>query len=299
MKTFLTGSEGFIGKHIKASLEQQGHKVTPFDMAASVLEDITNYSAVYNAMQRCDSISHHAAWVLVEHGLDYPFHENMVNVGGTVNVLQAAYKRGIRNVVVASSMAARYNWWTYGVTKKCVELYSDWFTKYRGLNVACLRYAIVYGRGEWFGRVLTRFVKNALENKPLIVFGSGKQYRDWIHIDDVVRAHNMALENFDLKGIFEVGTGETYTIEQLATLVKEITGSKSEIIYKDVPEGATLEEDQEYWVQDVTKQHLRLPFELDGFKCDKSLFIPSWEPQISLEEGIRKVVEQDCLTWDS
>lgn len=306
MRILLTGSAGFIGRNIQSSLKDK-HQIVTFDIKESPLEDVTDFETVYNAAYGCSAISHQAAWVLVEHGLDYPLRENMINVGGTINVLQTAFKRGIGKVVVASSVAAQGSWWTYGVTKSCVEEYCDWFSKYRGLNVACLRYAIVYGRGEWFGRVLTRFIKSALEDEPLLIFGSGKQYRDWIHVDDVITAHNMALERTDLKGTFEVGCGETHTIEEVARLVKEITNSKSEIIYaKNLTEGSVLEKGEKTWITDIRTSHMRLPYELEGFKCDKNKFIPGWTPTLPLAEGIEKVVAEiragsiyDFYKWQS
>ena len=176
-------------------------------------------------------------------------------------------------MVLASSLAANdVKWGTYGTSKRCIELYADSFRQLRGLKIACLRYAIVYGEGEWYSRILPKFIKLALNDEPLMIFGNGKQRRDWVHVNDVVKAHRIALDR-ELSGVYEVGSGNPATIKDLAHIIIDVLDSKSDIIYK----------------KQITPSGSR------SHSADVNKFIPNWKPKITLKKGI----EQATKWWKS
>ena len=183
-KIFLTGGAGFIGSHIVESLLKEGAKVTIYDNFSSgsmenlkaiegqvtiIKGDILDYPALEAAMRGHDLVSHQAAQLEILKCVDDPLWDLQVNTGGTVNVLRAAKSVGVRKAVLASS-ACVYGQtdadqqtedhptqpnWAYGVSKLAGEHYARIYMTDYGLPVVNLRYGIIYGPREWYGRVFT------------------------------------------------------------------------------------------------------------------------------------------------
>ena len=159
------------------------------------------------------------------------------NLVGTINVLNAARIAGVGRVVNASSAciygqavdppseedAAPHDPnWSYGASKLAAEKYGQIFSNDYGFAVHSLRYGITYGPREWYGRVLTIFLKRLSEGKAPVVFGAGEQLRDFVFVDDVVRIHRACIES-GLRGAqsFNGGTGIATSVSQLARLACE------------------------------------------------------------------------------
>lgn len=312
-KVFLTGGAGFIGSHIAESLVAQGAKVTIYDNFSSGLEenlaalqsrtriirgDICDYQSLEEAMRGHDYVNHQAAQLEILKCVDDPLWDLKVNTGGTVNVLRAAQKNGIKKCVLASSAcvygqteetAQREDHptnpnWAYGVSKLAAEHYSRIYETDYGLPCVNLRYGIVYGPREWYGRVLTIFLKRMYERKPLVIFGDGEQRRDFIFVEDVVRMNDVALKSDAASGkVYNVSTGVGTTIKTLANLVVETAGPL-EIIHEDVAEGSFSS-----WMPD----RIRLPAELKAMTLDptKAKAELGWETKISLEVGVRRQID--------
>ena len=306
----VTGGAGFIGSHIVESLVQLGARLKVYDNFSlgtyenlqhiqkhiEIIEgDILDYDLLLREMRGVDFVSHHAAQLEIFRSNKDPYDDLQTNTVGTLNVLRASRECRIQKVINASSACIygqvngitsenhypRPNW-AYGVSKLAAEKYCDIFNDYKDLPIVSLRYGITYGEREWFRRVLTIFLKRVLLNLPPVIFGDGKQIRDFIYVGDVVRLHNLCLESEVANGkVYNVGTGEGTTIEQLAQEVVNVSGKKLDIIYENTPEGEFSQ-----LVPDKKRNDAELKVMLlDVSKAKAEL---DWEPSTPLREGLHK-----------
>jgi UDP-glucose 4-epimerase len=317
-KNFLvTGGAGFIGSHIVDKLLEEGaNKVFIYDNFSSgnkenishlrnnkrvvvVQGDILDYDNLCKVMRKVDVVSHHAAQLEIFRALSDPLEDLKTNVIGTLNVLRAALKYKVQKIINASSACvygqARYlpedeahpkrPQWPYGVSKLSAEKYCTMYYEFYGLPIVNLRYGIVYGPREWYGRVLTIFIKRILENKPPVIFGEGQQTRDFIHVSDVARAHNLCIESEKAIGeTYNVGTGVKTTIKELAELVIKVLGKPLNPIFENPHEGD---------FSRLVPYRRRIPGELLNMVLDikKAREELGWKPKVKLEEGIRTEID--------
>lgn len=148
-----------------------------------------------------------------------------------------------------------------------------------GLKITNFRYGIVYGPKEWYGRVLTIFLKSALKNKPIIIFGNGNQVRDFVFVKDVVDMNIRCFENDKSSDeIFNVSTGIGTTINDLAKDIQKVVNKKLQIIHENIKEGA----------KSKYSNRIRLPMELKKLiqSPKKAKKIVNWEPTTQLQDGL-------------
>lgn len=314
-KVLVTGGAGFIGSHIVESLIGRCKKVIVYDNLYSgdlenlkyiksqkldiVKGDILDYTKLRECMEDVDVVSHQAAELEVFTGILNMPHDLEVNAMGTLNVLKAAMDSGCKKLIYASSAGvygqAQYTpqpethtinpHWPYGVSKLSGEKYCSMMWNLYGFPTVSLRYAIVYGPREWYGRVLTLFIKRCLEGKPPIIFGDGEQIRDFIYISDILDAHNEAIENEEANGrVFNIGSGIGISINELATLVINSINPGIKPIWDNPLEG------EESQLQPGRK---RLVGELREFVLDISYArsVLHFSPKIDLPEGVANEVE--------
>ncbi len=316
MRVLVTGGAGFIGSHVAERLAEEGHEVVVYDNFSTgsmenirhllsmsnvkvVKGDVLDLDALMRAVDGCDAISHHAAQLEIGSAIRDPAADARVNIEGTINVLEAAVRRGVGKVVYASSAGVygealrlpqdeehpKRPSWPYGVSKYAGELYCLQYSQFYGVKTCALRYGIVYGEREWFGRVLTMFIKRAvLENKPPVIFGDGRQTRDFIYVKDAVELHNLLLEgDHDGFEAYNAGSGVATTIRDLADLVIELSGNDLEPVYEDPPEGGC----------SLITGRWRIPKELRNLQLDitKAVKKTGWKPETSLREGVRREIE--------
>ena len=316
MKIFVTGGAGFIGSHMVESLVRQGAKVKVYDNFSSgllenlgevaqdveiVTGDILDTARLEKEMKGFEMVSHQAAQLEITRCLDNPLHDLEQNTIGTLNVLNAALQNGVVKVVNASSACtygqARYvpedeehpqvpNW-AYGVSKLAAERYGRVFAETHGMSVVSLRYAIIYGEREWYGRVLTIFLKRLLAGLPPVVFGEGAQERDFTYVGDVVRLHERCLELDEIRNeSFNVSTGVATSVRDLALAVAELARQENrsigDIVFEAVSVGGRS--------QLVENERLRLPQELEKMVLspEKAGRLLGWKPEIMLKEGLRR-----------
>ena len=180
-----------------------------------------------------------------------------VNVLGTLNVLEVARHSKVRKIVYSSSAAIfgelRYlpidemhpvePDSPYGVTKLAGEKHCLCYSRLYDMSIVCLRYFNVYGRNQRYdpyGNVIPIWTHNALSGRPLTVYGEGNQSRDFINVEDVALANVMAGEKEKLSGAFNIGTGISITINDLAGVFKDIYSDSVQIVYQPPRKGEVM-----------------------------------------------------------
>jgi nucleoside-diphosphate-sugar epimerase len=308
MQVLVTGGSGFIGSNLAERCIREGHSVVVFDDFSTGrkenLDGIKDHPAfvliegtildrlhLSEVMQEfgIEVISHQAARPSVSRSVEDPLATNEINVTGTLNVLKTAMDCGIRKVVVAISSSVYgdtpelpkretmpYNPQSpYAVSKVTKELYLKVFHDVYGLGTVGLRYFNVYGRRQDptsdYAAVIPKFVTAALKGSEITIEGDGEQTRDFTYIDDVVEA-NMAgfLQDEAAGRSFNIAYGERISILELARKIIEITGSKSQIVFKEKRKG-----DIRHSVADVSYARKYLRF----------------QPRYNLEKGLLKTID--------
>ena len=261
MKVLITGGAGFIGKYLVKSLLEKNNSVTIFDnfsnstknsidflieMGAKVIEgDITNIQDLQSVIKDHDIVVHLAAKISVSESINNPAETFRINVDGTNNVLTACEKNHVKKIIISSS-AAIYGESLpddklteesvmnpispYGESKMQMEQNVKEFASKHNIDCVVLRFFNIYGIGQSpeYAGVITKFKKNIVEEKPLQIFGDGLQTRDFVAIYDVIQSiHNAVV--YDKSGIFNIASGKTVTIKELAEQMISLSGKKLEI----------------------------------------------------------------------
>ena len=255
----VTGGAGFIGSHIVKELIRQGQKVTVLDNLSGgkldnlspvqdkiifIQGDICDFDTVKKACQGVNYVLHLAALISVAESMAKPQETAQINVQGTVNVLEAARQCGVKRLVFSSSAAvygtrpelpykedtpidcqSPYAWSKQAGAELC-QLY----TKAYGLEAVALRYFNVFGTGQnpnsAYAAVIAKFMQLAAENKPLGIDWDGLQSRDFVNVKDVVQANLLAATKGVPGEIYNVASGRTYTLLELADTIERVSGRK-------------------------------------------------------------------------
>ncbi len=301
MKLLVTGGAGFIGSHLLQYLDkQQEHETVVFDnlstgSAKNVPEgiklcvgDICDAAAVDKlfAAERFDAVIHFAAQTMVPYSLQHPQEDCNINLLGLLNILEACRKYKVKTVVFSSSAAVYGDnpnipltedlpllpTSCYGITKMTSEHYLRVYHDLYGLNSIILRFANVYGErqgegGE--GGVISIFCKLLVQDKPLTVFGSGEQTRDFVYAGDIAQAAAKALTLTGFN-IINISTGRETSLNTLLCAFKNACGHDFTVNYAPERNG-------DIYRSVLSNQHLK---ELLGF-----------EPKMDIEHGIPKTYE--------
>jgi UDP-glucose 4-epimerase len=261
-RALVTGGAGFIGSNIVGELFRRRYAVTVLDnylsgyrtnltpySGARVIEgDVRDPVAVREAMRECEVVFHLAASVGNKRSIDHPIDDAETNVLGTIRVLEAARRNGVRKIVVSSSAGVFGELRTlpiredhpiepdtpYGATKLCEEKLALAYAKLYDIEAVALRYFNVFGpnqRFDAYGNVIPIFVFQMLRGEPLTVFGDGEQTRDFVHVNDVVQANLRAADAAGVSGAFNVGSGRRISINHLVGLIKEVSGMTPTVRY--------------------------------------------------------------------
>ena len=263
-KVVVTGGAGFIGSHIVEYWAKQNADVFVLDNLRSGFEknlngfenvtfvrgSITDKDVVFSVLENADYVHHLAAMISVPESVENPFECVSINVNGLLNVLEASAKHKIKKIVHSSSAAVYGDnpvspktismkpepKSPYGITKLDGEYYLQSYLENFGLQTISLRYFNVFGPRQdpksQYAAAIPIFVNNALQNKEIIIYGDGKQTRDFIFVKDVVAANVLAATTENVNGTFNVACGSAISINQLVKLVLELTNSKSHIRYE-------------------------------------------------------------------
>jgi UDP-glucose 4-epimerase len=254
-KALVTGGAGFIGSNVVRLLVEEGYDVVVLDNLTtgyranlerfpgiSLIEgDVRDTAAVEGAMRGVETVFHLAASVGNTRSIESPVEDSEVNVIGTLRVLEAARRAGVRKIVCSSSAAIFGELKQlpiaedhpcepdspYGVSKLAEEKHCLAYAKLHDMEAVCLRYFNVYGvnqRFDAYGNVIPIFAHHMLKNEPLRVFGDGEQTRDFVNVRDVARANLLAARARGVSGAFNIASGESITINRLIELLRAAFG---------------------------------------------------------------------------
>lgn len=260
MRITVTGGAGFIGSHLVDRLIEDGHTVQVIDnlytgnkefvhSKAQFVELDIRDSKLYSVLEefRPDYIFHEAAQTEVSTSMSDPMLDCDINLMGLINLLNAAVKLDVKKFLMPSSAAVYGNLDTlplneemignpssfYGLTKLTTEHYLRIYHEAFGLPYICYRYSNVFGPrqgngGE--GGVISIFAKAIVQGSPIIIYGDGKQTRDFIYVDDVVEANILGMQH-QVTGIYNVSTGLSSSVNLLVDEFRNISGKDIEVVY--------------------------------------------------------------------
>ena len=255
----VTGGAGFIGSHITDRLLREGARVrvldnfstgNPDNINPALVDirrgDVRDEGDVNQAVRGVDIVFHHAAQINPARAVENPLEDFEINARGTLNLLWASRKAGIKKFIMASTnvygnaepgeLAESYPTLStresllspYAASKVCGEAYLKVFNDELGLNTVRLRYFNVYGPRQTIkseSGAVAIFTLRALAGKPIIIFGDGNRTRDFVYVGDVVEANiRAARDDQAAGGVFNVGTGLETSINELAELVIDAVG---------------------------------------------------------------------------
>ncbi len=301
MKVLVTGGAGFIGSNVVDLLVGNDYEVVVVDNLSSGRRTNLNPKAKFYQLdirdpalleifetEMPDFVSHHAAQVDVRRSVADPMYDASINVLGTLNVLEAARKVGVKRFVYISTGGAVYGEpeylpcdenhpinpiCQYGASKHLGEHYLYMYQVMYGMNYTVLRYPNVYGpRQDPHGEagVVAIFTGRMVEGEPLMINGDGEQSRDFLYVGDCARANLLALRVDHASGIYNLATSQATSINDLYQTLKKITDYKLEVAYGPGKLGET--------------RHIYLT-------ADKAGQYLGWEQTVNLEEGLRQTVE--------
>ncbi len=256
MKVMITGGAGFIGRYVVNNVISKGHTAVVVDnLSTGELYNINNKAVFYeldirdNGLQKImhqekpEVLIHLAAQISVNKSMEQPIMDAEVNITGTINTLNSCVKEKVRKVIYTSSAAVYGNpvylgidenhplnpISCYGLSKLAGEEYIRLYSEHYGLKYTIFRLANVYGycrnkTGE--GGVVYKFLDCMTDQKEPVVFGDGKQTRDFVYVDDVAAACIKAVDSGD-NDIFNLGTGTATSINELIDVIRFKTGSRA------------------------------------------------------------------------
>lgn len=300
MKILATGGAGFIASHVVDALIEKGHEIIVVDNLYCGFEKNINPKAKFHKLDIGDPeiqnlvsefkpevVIHHAAQMDVRKSVSDPMFDATTNVIGSLNLLEACRKNGVRKFMFSSTGGAIYGEQDYfpadeehplrplspyGITKLCLEKYLFYYKEVFGLEHVILRYGNIYGprqnpHGE--AGVIAIFIKKILAGEQPVINGPGTQTRDYTYVGDVVQANLLALD-YKKSGIFNVGTGIETDVNRLFTVINQALGNPAKEIHAEAKAG-----EQQRSV-------------LSTRKISEEL---GWSQKMSLEEGLKITVE--------
>ena len=303
MRFLVTGGAGFLGAALANRLMADDHQVHVLDDQSNVDDtrldprigftkgDVDNVPLLWSLLQNADCVYHLAARVSVPQSVLHPREYVRVNVSGTVSLMEAMRDTGVGRVVFTSSGAVYGNQPRqpvredvtphpdnpYAVSKWSAEQYIHTIGALWGMETVALRVFNAYGPGQSLpvshAPVVPRFLKQALSGGSIVVFGDGRQTRDYVYVDDVVAALVAAATAKSInRSIINIGSGRETTILDLIAHMERVTGKRANVIHNPEKSGGV-----PHLAAEISKAR-----ELLGFR-----------PEIGLETGLRLTIERD------
>ena len=296
MKIAVTGGSGFIASHVVDHLIEDGHEIVVIDHRVRPHRDdvqfedidILNLSALIQATKNCDYIFHLAAVSNVNYAHKYPVYTVDLNINGTANVLESARLNGIRRVFFASTVwiytGTRGNGvlgedepfylpdagHIYTSSKIAAEMIIHNYWQLYKQPFTILRYGIPYGPRMREELVIPIFISKALKGDPIMIEGDGSQFRNYVYIDDLARAHVLALSERAENQVYNLEGLEKISIADVASTIDKVLGGGVRIEHTSARPG-------DYAGKEVSARKILQDLE--------------WEPRVKFEEGIKRTIE--------
>jgi UDP-glucose 4-epimerase len=302
-KILVTGGAGFIGSHVVKMLLERGHEVTVLDNLTTgkmerlldvidkitfVKGDILEENLIKKIIKGFDAVVHLAALISVDESFEKPYLYYLVNSIGTRKLLHHSIEANLDKFILTSSCAVYGDpielpikeshptnpLSPYAKSKLSAEKQCELYAGANNIKIITFRLFNVYGPGQGLNQyagVISQFAKRIRNGNPPIIYGSGDQTRDFIFVEDVARYITIALET-NAKGVFNIGSGSSISIKQLAKIILEIMGRN------DLPPIFAPRR-----CGDITRS-------MADISLAKKTF--SFEPKIGLEEGLRRTLLQ-------
>lgn len=300
-RVVVTGGAGFIGSHVVDGFIKNGHTVAIIDNLSTGLRDNINPAATfYNvdigdaaaidavlAKERPHVVDHHAAQASVTRSMRDPVGDAMINIVGSLNLLEAARNYAVEQFIFASTGGALYGepqflpcdethpvcpLSNYAAAKYAVEKYLNVYHESHGLMYTTLRYANAYGprqnpHGE--AGVVAIFAQRMKDGNKPVIYGTGEQERDFVYVSDIVQANIQALEQEEV-GVYNIGSGHGVSVNRIVSVLRDILKYNGSVQYKD----ARLGEIFRVYL-DSSLAHIKL----------------GWKPHTSIKEGLLRTVQ--------
>ncbi len=300
MKILVTGGAGFIGSSLVDALIKAGHQVSVLDdLSSGKLEYINPEAKFFKlsileekiseifASEKFDFVYHLAAQIDVRVSVKNPKLDNDINVLGGLNILENCRKYGVKKIIFSSTGGAIYgltediptseNSLTYpvspyGINKLTFEKYLYYYHNQYSLNFSILRFANVYGPRQFKGGeagVVAIFCERAVKNEELIIYGDGKQTRDFVYVDDVVSAFLLCL-NIDCRGELNIATSVETNLWQIIEELEKNLEYKLKIIEEEAKSGEQRR---------------------SALSIKRAKEVINWQPRVDLAEGIKRTID--------
>lgn len=270
MKILVTGGAGFIGKHLVKTLLKGKNEIIIYENFSNssktelqeikndvkiIKGDLTNFDLLKNSLKDVENVIHLAANIDILESIKHPEKSHKINVIGSMNLLRASVINGVSGIIGASSAAiygdpkiVPVNEKTvpnpvspYGADKLSMENYFKAFSNTYDLNTISLRFFNVYGIGQSnsYAGVITKFIEKIENDKPLLIFGDGKNTRDYVYIDDLIQGIQKSLKKIKGKrgDVYNIASGHSYSVNNLSKILLTIYKKKLKIIYNPFRKG--------------------------------------------------------------
>ena len=298
-KILVTGGAGFIGSNLVDHLINQGHELVVVDDLSSCKKSYVNQQAKFYKLdirstklekifsrEKIEVVYHLAAQIDVRKSVADPAFDVDINIIGSLNLLENCRRFKVKKIIFSSTggaiygeaeeiptteYAPTYPVSPYGINKLAFEKYLNYYFQVYGLNYTILRFANVYGPRQFKGGeagVIAIFIDNAVKGLESKQFGDGKQTRDFVYVDDVVRALVLA-KDIDCRGEINIGLGKEVNLLEIRQEIEAALGEPMKI--KEEP-GKVGEQRRSVLSRERAKAVL------------------NWEPEIDLKEGIKRTI---------
>lgn len=301
MKILVVGGAGFIGSNLTDALVKNRHQVVVLDNLSSgerkninpkanfYKADLRNFKKVESILrkEKPAAIFHLAAQIDVRKSVEDPIFDAEINILSSLNLINLAHKYKTKKFIFSSSGGAIYGdtddrptredhpeqpLSPYGIGKLTIDKYLNYFYRVHGFKYASLRYANVYGpRQNYKGEagVVAIFINKMLAGEQPVINGDGKQTRDYVFVEDIVRANLMALRNLNKVGVYNIGTGVETNVNELFQNINQHFGNG----FKEKHGPTKLGEQK---TSSLNARKIKLEF--------------GWKPTVKLKAGIKTTV---------
>lgn len=293
MRVLVTGGSGFIGSHVVDRLRVRGIEVRVYDLQRSPYRDdiqfqqgsILDAETLRIAMNGVDAVYHLAAIADVKDVYEDPVAAESINVRGTLNVLEAMRRSGLKRLIFGSTTWVYSNAQAdvvdeetpsatpdhlYTATKLASEHYCHAYSVLYGLEPTVLRYGIPYGPRSRPAAVVPIFVERALDGQPITIAGDGSQFRQFVYVEDLAEGNVQALKSVAKNRTYNLDGNEKVTIKRVAEVVRDALGTGVQIEYGEARPG-------DFAGRTVSSERAREEL--------------GWTPQVPFEEGVRRYIE--------